>query len=322
MKFFSLSLLILLSAKAVGQLHYDVYSYTPDSVKIGNEKKDYWPKGPKGYSLLLPETLSNFKGTIVSLEEYPVYGADTLKYAEFNKEANKMGFAVLYIASGVPYDLFFSEASCKQVDTTMMSVFKKYNIPNKKIRLLGIMNAGHRALKYFEYIKKDKSDFNPDIKSLVLCESAIDWVRQWYEAQKQVRDHLSEVGYLEGKAVTYLLNTNLLDTPVTDIEKYLNFSTYSYFDTKQRHTGLLKDLPIRAYTFADTDYWFSAKGKGVFDSNYPDMSGIINEQKLAGNKLAELIVFTNKDKHNSGKNLQSDTWGLINKSELLDWLSK
>lgn len=82
-------------------------------------------------------------------------------------------------------------------------------------------------------------------------------------------------------------------------------------------------LSIRAYTYADIRYWFSAQGKGVYDSNFPDMSGFINEQKLIGNKKAELIAFHSNpdDKLNNNLKSQSSTWDLVDKSELVDWIA-
>jgi hypothetical protein len=85
---------------------------------------------------------------------------------------------------------------------------------------------------------------------------------------------------------------------------------------------LYASLAVRAYTFADTRYWFSAQGKGIYDSNYPDMSGFINEQKLAGNKKAELIVFhsNSEDPLKSEMRRQSSTWDLVDKTELINWM--
>lgn len=103
--------------------------------------------------------------------------------------------------------------------------------------------------------------------------------------------------------------------------KMVDFSPYSYFDTKMKQVQSYKNMAVRAYTFADTEYWFSALGKGVYDSNYPDMSGIINELKLAGNKKAELVVFQQENK--SGQHIkQSSTWDRVDKKELMDWILK
>jgi hypothetical protein len=158
----------------------------------------------------------------------------------------------------------------------------------------------------------------------VLCESAIDWVRQWYECQKQVRDHLSATGFFEGNFITYLFAQHIKATPATDLQKFIDFSPYSYFDTKMEKPKLYTNLAIRAYTFADIRYWFSAQGKGIYDSNYPDMSGFINEQVLAGNKNASLMVYSSglTDPLKNGMRRQSTTWNLIDKKELIDWMIK
>jgi hypothetical protein len=54
------------------------------------------------------------------------------------------------------------------------------------IELLNILN-----------IVKTRNQYFPPIKGVVLSESAVDWVRQWFEGQKQVRDHLTEGDFLK-----------------------------------------------------------------------------------------------------------------------------
>jgi hypothetical protein len=273
----------------------------------------------KGYTLILPDDRTDLAGTIVSLEDNKLYSSDTLKYQHFKSEALEKGFAFLIIATGVPVDLYFSEKSLIFVDTLMKNIFTRYRLPDKNIFLLGILVSGHRALKYIEYCKSGKSLFYPVISGVILIECVIDWVRQWYECQKQVRDHLDEERFFEGTMITYLFNENLKATPITDIDKYIRFSSYSYFDMQMEKPRLFRDLAIRAYTYADIRYWFSTRGKGVYDSNYPDMSGFINEQKLAGNQQAELIVFHGNN-HEDAPGQQTATWDLVDKRDLVNWI--
>ena len=90
-----------------------------------------------------------------------------------------------------------------------------------------------------------------------------------------------------------------------------------------RKPTLYRELSIRSYTYADTRYWFSlAQGHGVYDSNCSDMSGFINEEKLAGNKNAELTVFHSSPDDPLGNEMrrQSTTWDLVDKNELVDWM--
>jgi hypothetical protein len=314
--------ILVLASYTKGQIIYQNYTRLNDSLRIGDGKNDFLHCGSKGYTLIMPASKDNLKGTIISLDDDMVTPGDASKEQFIHEEANAKDFAVLYVSTGIPVDLFFSETSLIYADTLIKTVFDKYKLPNKNIFFLGVMTSGHRALKYIEYCREGKSKFNPDIKGVVLVESAIDWVRQWYECQKQVRDHLTETGFFEGNLVTYLFNANIKETPITNINKFIEFSSYSYFDIKMQKPKLYKNLAIRAYAYADIRYWFSAQGKGVYDSNYPDMSGFINEQKLVGNKKAELIVFHSNPDEQLKNNMrpQTSTWSLVDKKELVDWM--
>jgi len=320
----SILLLFIFSAQIQGQQIFQQYTKLNGSLRYGNGTNEIFPFGNRGYTLVTPGAKDSLLGTIVMLDDEKIDLHDSTKrqYIRIDREANAKGFAVLYISTGIPVDLYFSTASLIYVDTAMKRIFSQYHLPNKNIFFLGAMVSGHRALKYIEYCKTGLSNFNPNITGVVICESAIDWVRQWYECQKQIRDSSTAVKYFEGNFVTYLFKENLKTTPMADIDAFINFSPYCYFDTKMKKTKIYRDLAIRAYTFSDTRYWFSAQGYGVYDSNYPDMSGFINEQKLAGNKKAELIVFHSNpdDPLKNDLRRQSATWDLVDKVELINWM--
>jgi hypothetical protein len=325
-KILFIALVLLATRQGFGQKIYESYTRVNESLHYGPGRHDVFPCGSKGFTLALPETKEEVKGTVLVLNDDRIDIRDTSRLAKdthIHRYANANGFAVLYISTGIPVDLYFSERSLPYVDSVLKDVFTRYQLPNKNIFLVGAMVSGHRALKYIEYCKKGKSVFHPAIKGVVLSESAIDWVRQWYECQKQVRDHLTTTGFFEGNLITYLFAANLHDTPVTNMQKYIDFSAYSYFDTKMEKPALYKDLAIRAYTYADIRYWFSAQGKGIYDSNYPDMSGFVNEQKLVGNTKASLVVFSSNitDPLPNDMRRQSSTWDLIDKNELICWMS-
>jgi hypothetical protein len=325
-KAFFFLLISILAQRGSGQQTFESYTRLDGQLRYGDAQNAVIPYGSRGYTLIMPRTADALAGTLIMLDDDRPNLQDTTRKQTvlIAREANARGFAVLYVSTGIPVDLYFDPHSLQVVDTLMKGVFDRYLLPNRNIFFLGAMVSGHRALKYIEYCKKGGSVFNPDIKGVVLSESAIDWVRQWYECQKQVRDHANELAFFEGNFISYLFKENMRDTPVTDINKYIDFSAYSYFDTQMKKPPYFAGLAIRAYTYADTRYWFSAQGRGVYDSNYPDMSGFINEQKLAGNKTAELIVFHS----NAGDPIKKDprpqptTWELVDKTELMDWVAK
>jgi hypothetical protein len=300
------------------------YSRLNGSLRYGDAPNDVIPDGHRGFTLILPEKNHPVIATILILEDDRVDLQDTSRNqtVHIDKEAIPKGIAVLYISTGIPVDIYFSSASLEYVDSVLEDVFRRYKLPNKNIFLLGAMVSGHRALKYIEYCKNRKSIFNPDFTGVIVCESAIDWVRMWYEAQKQMRDHITPTQNFEGHLITYLFKENFKTTPLTHIGDYIEFSPYSYFDIEMTKPRLYVSLAVRAYTFADTRYWFSAQGKGIYDSNYPDMSGFINEQKIAGNNKAELIVFHSNpgDPLKNEMRRQSSTWDLVDKTELINWM--
>lgn len=296
------------------------------NIKLGYAEDAVAPLSEQGYQLMLPRT-TTLRGIVVSLDDERLPGKDS-SFQFFYKKCNQSGIAVLHVFTGVPVDLYMNETSLTITDSLLSYAFKKHNLPVDRVVFLGVMASGHRVLRYIEWLHSEgKSPYRPRIRAMILCESAIDWVRQWYEGQKQIRDSLSANGYFEGQMVNYLFAENLHATPLTNIQRVIDFSPYSYFDTVQKKRGLFAGIPVRAYTYADLAYWFSAPGKGVIDSNYPDMSGFINEQKLAGNKHAELSVFyeTLREKNEEiGRNHkpQVDTWSLVDKADLIGWILK
>ena len=307
--------LILISFHALSQQIIEQYSPQADSLQIG--PKTFLPYNPKGYTLILPKNSSEIHGVLISLEDQPFAKTDSAAF--IHPEALAKGFGVLYLSSGIPLDLYFSISSLQLIDSSLQHIFSKHSLPKNNVFFLGVSLSGHRALKYINYAKGTKAAAGLDIKGIVLCDGVLDWVRQWYEEAKAVRDDFAESSVFEGRLVTYLLGKNLGGTPKNNLQAYLDFSTYSYFDEQHKNFINYKELSFRAYTEPSTRYWMNVKGKSVFDTNFPDMVGIITELKLKGNRKAELVVF-NEERSMDIRRNPNATWHLVNKKELMDWI--
>lgn len=318
---FAVWLFIVCQGHAIAQKIVEQYTPQTDSLRIGVKRGDLLPGNEKGYTLILPDDrpAGDIAGILISLEDKHVNLRSNLA-AQIYPEATARHFAVLYVSTGIPLDLFFSPKSLAYVDTTLKTVFTKYGLPNKNIFFLGVNLSGHRVLKYIEYFKKGRSEFIPDTRGIVLCDGVLDWVRQWYECKKGIRDNFVQSSVFEGQLITYLLEKNLDGTPKTRLETYLDFSLYSYFDETDRHIKYFKDYPVRAYTEPATMYWINQARKTTFDTNFPDIVGFINEMKLAGNTRSELVIFS-QDQHPSDRRNPDYTWGLVDKKELMDWIT-
>ncbi|HYE53416.1 MAG TPA: hypothetical protein VD996_01185 [Chitinophagaceae bacterium] len=319
----ALAILVLffsICANLTGQTTHEDYTKDNGSLRVGTDKADFLPYTSKGYTLVLPDAVKAVNGVIISLEDDKFNLAGDPKQ-QVHQQANAAGFAVLYLSTGIPMDFYFFESSLAYVDATLLKTFEKFNLPNRNIFFLGVSLSGHRALKYIEYIKTGRSRFIPQVKGVVLCDSVLDWVRQWYEEKKAVKDNVAPSSVFSGKLITYLFEKHLGGTPKNNLEAYLKFSPYCYFDEQRRNLKYFTDVNIRAYTEPATYYWMNERGKGVFDTNFPDMVGIINELKLMGNSTNELIVF-NQDKNINDRRNPYYTWSLVDKAELLAWMER
>ena len=104
--------------------------------------------------------------------------------------------------------------------------------------------SGHRTLKYVEYIKKNQPKFSLNISGLIICDTPLDWVRQYNEGKRDRRINFEEGAVWEGTFSNYVLENNLNGTPKSNLESYLDFSTYSYSDETDRHIKHFQEFPI------------------------------------------------------------------------------
>lgn len=323
-KFFgTILLLILLSVFCDSTFAQNlIQEYEPeknDSIRIGKGEKDFLKYIQKGYTLSIPKK-KKIKGTLIFLEGSE-FDKKNKSAKLMYKQANKNGFAVLSVSTEIPLDFYFTNNSSQIVHEIIEKVFKKHNLSNNNIFLLGAGLSGHRAMKYVEYIEKTNPVFKLNLIGMVVCDSALDWVRQYNEGARDIRIKYSEGSVWEGTFSTYLLNEHLKGTPKTNLESYLEFSSYSYFDEKSRHIKYFKDLAIRAYMQVAIEYWLDQKRKTPFDNNGPDMVGFIAELKLVDNNKSELKVIYPKDSKSEKKNVDG-TWISVDKKELMKWILK
>jgi hypothetical protein len=299
-----------------------IQEYEPeknDSIRIGKGEKDFLKYIQKGYTLSVPKK-EKIIGTLIFLEGSE-FDKKNKSAKLIYKQANKNGFAVLSVSTEIPLDFYFTDNSSKTAHQIIETAFKEHNLPNNNVFLIGTGLSGHRAMKYVEYIEKNKTDFKLNLIGLVICDSALDWIRQYNEGARDIRINYNQGSVWEGTLTTYLLEQHLNGTPKTNLENYLNFSSYSYFDDKNRNIKYYKDLAVRAYMQVAIEYWLKEKRKTPFDNNGPDMVGLIAELKLAENNKSELKVIYPKDSKSEKKNVDG-TWISVDKKELMKWILK
>jgi len=310
---------------AVIVLNHHVYSQTivakyhlvsKDSLRVGTGIQDFMPYIQKGYTLMLPDE-KPIQGVLIFLEDSG-YDAKNGTSKQLYDLAVTSGFAVLSVSSEIPFDFYFSTtSSMNSTHEIITQVFKEYTIPNTNIFLLGPSLIGHRAVRYIKFVKEHNFDFQLQIKGLVLCNFTMDFTRKWYQHQRDIR--INKIDLWEPKFINYMLETNLMGTPESHPENYHEFSSYSYFDAKNRNIPLFVDYAVRAYIDPAIAYRLKKYHRTLYENNSTDMVGFLAELELAGNQKTQLMVLPAYEKLSDGKD-SPKTWDRIDKQELMHWI--
>jgi len=317
-KLFFLLFLTIFSIKSFSQKMVDYYEPVKnDSLRVGTGKNDFLPFIQKGYTLMLPEN-KEIKGVLIFLEDSR-YDKKNMSSKQMYNLASEKDFAVLSVSTEIPLDFYFSKSSMISTHKLIREVFKKHNLPNENIFFLGASLVGHRAMRYIKFMKEGGFEFQLNIKGIVICNFTLDFTRKWYQHKRDIR--INRIDLWEPKFINYLLETHLKGTPKTNPESYHNFSSYSYFDEKNKNVKIYKSYAVRAYIEPAIKYKLTKQLRTLYENNSTDMVGFLAELELAGNKNTELIVLQPEDNPSPNKNTQS-TWNAINKYELMDWIRK
>ncbi|OSY89485.1 hypothetical protein WH52_02300 [Tenacibaculum holothuriorum] len=318
LKLFFLLALIIFSSKTFSQKVIEDYKpLKNDSLRIGIKDSDFLPFIQSGYTLMLPENKS-INSTLIFLEDSG-FDKKNKNSKELYKLASYKGFAVLSVSTEIPFDFYFTKASMRSTHDLIKEVFTKYKLPNKNVFFLGASLIGHRAMRYIKFMKENNQNFQLNIKGLVICNFTLDWTRKWHQHEREIRIKRNHLW--EPKFINYMLETYLKGIPKTASENYHDFSSYSYFDEKNRNIKLFKNYAIRAYIEPAIKYRLTKKLQTLYENNSTDMVGFLAELELAGNKNTSLIVLQPEENSTKEKSVQT-TWGRMNKTELLNWIQK
>ena len=317
-KLFLLLLFTLSSINCLSQKMIDYYEPVKnDSLRVGNGENDFLPFIQKGYTLMLPEN-KEIKGVLIFLED-SMYDKKNRSSKQMYNQASKKNFAVLSVSTEIPLDFYFSKSSMVSAHKLIHKAFTTYNLPNKNVFFLGASLVGHRAMRYIKFMKESQSQFQLNITGIVICNFTLDFTRKWHQHKRDIR--INRIDLWEPKFINYLLETHLKGTPKTNPESYRNFSSYSYFDEKNKNVTIYKNYAIRAYIEPSIKYKLTKQLRTLYENNATDIVGFLAELELQGNKNTELIVLQPEDNTSLKKNTQS-TWDALNKDELIDWVLK
>src|SRR5438309_10872766 len=102
------TLILFLAGHGNTQELYQEYTTSKDTVHYGPRDNELLPTTSKGYTLFLPDKSKAPTATVLILEDGKPNLSDT---SNIFQPASARGLATLYISTGIPIDLYFSERS-------------------------------------------------------------------------------------------------------------------------------------------------------------------------------------------------------------------
>ena len=314
----SMMLLLFLLTANLGcaqELIQNYESLQNDSIRIGVGDEDFFAFIQKGFTLKLPEQ-DSILGVLIFLEDSG-YDEKNSNARLIYPQATEAGFAVLSVSSDLPFDFYFGDSSIRSTNQLIQQVFSDHNLPNQHIFFLGGSLVGHRALRYIKVMQEESFEFKLNIDGLVLCHFTMDWTRKWHQHERDIR--INKIDLWEPRFINYMLESYLEGSPAEKLERYDDFSAYTYFGGQNVNIKWYKDYAVRAYIQPKVNDRLEQQFRTLYENNAVDMVGFLAELQLAGNEDVELIqVGTEGETVNESK--ASTCWELVDKEELMLWI--
>ena len=267
-------------------------------------------KIPAGYTIWAGE--GDIKGMIVFFHSR----RDTVNADDIIIKALENDLAIMYVTTDNRLEFLFEISRMEELEGYINQACLNYSIPEDRLLYCGMSLAGTRALKIAIHGANDDS-FSISPRAIAVCDAPLDMQRFYVEGKRAAALNYHPAAANEGFWVSSYLESNLGDPKVND-SLYFEYSPYAYMDIKARHRDALKATAIRCYTEPDVHWWMQERGKDYYGMNSTDLAGLINQQILAGNKEAELILTEDKGYRDDGSR-HPHSWNIVDEDELVEW---
>lgn len=283
-------------------------TYLTDSISV--------PEEDAGYTLILPEN-GPPEAVLVLFHS----GRDTSSAGyemRLYVEAVKRQAAVLYLTSGNRFEFLFDDSTFVQLDTYLHKAISENQLPADRLLFGGMSLAGTRAMKFAIWCVQGKSSYGIQPQAVALCDAPLDFVRFWKQLDRAKRLQLNPIAANEATWVTAVLERHLGGTSNDRPGAYQAYSPYCHDLDDGGQAALLRNIPFRAYTEPDVQWWMDNRGNDYYAMNAIDAAAVVNQLRILGNQNAELILTTGKGHHPDGRR-HPHSWSIVDNGELVDW---
>lgn len=237
---------------------------------------------------------------------------------EIIRIATEKHLAVIYLTTKNKFEFLFGNDAKEEMASYLHDAIERFNIPPDNLCFAGMSLAGTRALIMTKYLHETPGYSHLEPRCIAICDSPLDFIRFYKQGRLAFKRNIDPIAANEGFWTSEYLKQNLTGDPDEALPGYLNYSPISHLKPDSSRLDHLIDIPIRAYTEPDIDWWMDHRGKDYYGMNAIDLAFLINELNYLGHTQAELISTVDRGYRPDGTR-HPHSWSIVDERDLVDW---
>lgn len=278
------------------------------------EKMEFQEVKNGDYELFKPKT--DLKGILVLFGGYPEKVEDIKREFKIAETAEKNGVAVIFM--NYNRKLWLEKNEKRELAEQLQKIFRENELPRNKVYFGGFSSGGNVALLVSDYLTQQNSVIKP--KGVFAVDSPIDLVALYKSSEKNIERNFSEPSVQESKWLIETLGKRF-GIPDEDVSDYENYSIYTSETGNFNNINNLKTVKIRFYSEPDTTWWKKNRMADFDQMNAFYLEKLSKLLKKSDFKNVEYISSENKGYRANGDR-HPHSWSIVDKNELMDWISK
>lgn len=278
------------------------------------EKMEFHEVKNDDYELLKPKT--DIRGIIVLFGGYPEKAEDIKREFKIAKIAKKNGVAVIFM--NYNRKLWLEENEKEALAEHLEEILKENELTRSKIYLGGFSSGGNVALLISDFLTQQNSEIAP--KGVFVVDSPIDLAALYKSSEKNIERNFSEPSVQESRWLIETLGKRF-GIPDEDISNYENYAIYTSETDNFSNINNLQNIKIRFYSEPDTTWWKKNRMADFDQINAFYLEKLSKLLEKSNFKNIEYISSKNKGYRANGDR-HPHSWSIIDKKELMDWISK
>jgi pimeloyl-ACP methyl ester carboxylesterase len=260
------------------------------------------------------------KGLLVILPGFGTLPRAVLSETHLPIKAQRAGYFVVIPYLAVDTDCS-DEESQRRLISLIPEVIEKYGIPKNHFIIGGHSIGGNGALLYSEtaYKLNNENIIKPDVVFGV--DPPLDMKRLWESFVYHKKVKFSESAVMEADYFLNRFEKKFGGSPFDKPGEYEKISSYYRDAPEGGNAKYLKSVPVRLYCDPDVNWYIENRRTPIEYTNTADLSALIVQLKLLGNKNAELITSLGKGYFVDGRR-HPHGFSQLDSDEFLQWVEK